>query len=1024
MSTNVIDIIVNAAKAKADVAALDTEFAGLGKAAAASGIQATAGLSAVEREIEIVRTQTKQYTQAEIERTAAMRAAAQASGNASLADAQRKAALFNQTVALKDAQAAEQGKIMSAVESEAMAQRVAAAERIRAKAAEEAAAADLAAAEASGLSARQMITTAGAASRVAGAAIPGARALGTLAGAFSVASVGQLALIVGAGVLIGELFKLGKATEEVVKIDGDWVAVTAFAISNGSLFLRSTQAQAQSAAALTGSIERVITNQQKLNEENDRGAAIQKKLETATQEAQHSMTVGTVGYGAALTRTAESADTYRKQLIGSADQQSKLTKEVAEGLKGLDAYRSITHQGTDALIEFARQQKYTDEQLDVLRRALDEDVRKMGEFAEQSAKAATHTRSLAEAIVSFNIARATASGPGFSSPQFATAADTAKFAAEIATNLRAAEQEGATFREAVIGQSSALRELQQHLRETTLTQKGYHAELSNLPPLTQQGIAEIGKISAGMKVFADHTKQAQSEARALSLATADLAAKLESAQAARDEAAGVTTSFDQQRANIRTAIDLKRHELEEKHQLTVLNNVNLSALESAQIATVQAKWVEANRLLQERLGEIEAKASAKAADDKIGLLRAEISKRYDIEADYAKRAGFTEKEQAEYLVDVRVALIKEYIGRRSKLEEDGRKHELQTEANLQNALEDERLKSDKATMTRAIKLFKDMKEAERSVGGQIGGSIIRPADEAQVKALIAQIKSLGKAYADAGHDADVVRKAFDAVDKLFGFVGRDARTLALQLKALEQYSKGDAFGGLRTSLKALGSDLINSGKLAMTFAQTLYDGFAQAIGAGENFLASLGAALVRGMTQIIAQQLLQFGMGLIASGTKDILTGVAINANPFTPGMGSALIAAGVAEVAQGVAFGAAGGVVAGLGQLAANKINPQSSATSSTAGAATDGGTGSSRDRAQQPTFINVPSGQQQSANALAGMTLRSPRLGTEIQVTLVNKLDANGTSQFLNGQNVITRHNVASHRKEMRRGLGLAPA
>jgi hypothetical protein len=76
---------------------------------------------------------------------------------------------------------------------------------------------------AAGLSAAQIARVGVAVDRMAGIHVAGARSIGLLVNAFSLASIGQLALIAGAALLIGKLFELIKAKEEVLKVDKDWL---------------------------------------------------------------------------------------------------------------------------------------------------------------------------------------------------------------------------------------------------------------------------------------------------------------------------------------------------------------------------------------------------------------------------------------------------------------------------------------------------------------------------------------------------------------------------------------------------------------------------------------------------------------------------------------------------------------------------------------------------------------------------------------------------------------------------------
>lgn len=66
------------------------------------------------------------------------------------------------------------------------------------------------------------------------------------------------------------------------------------------------------------------------------------------------------------------------------------------------------------------------------------------------------------------------------------------------------------------------------------------------------------------------------------------------------------------------------------------------------------------------------------------------------------------------------------------------------------------------------------------------------------------------------------------------------------------------------------------------------------------------------MAEYLASQIATIGQGLFVHGVADLARGIAISADPFTPGAGAALIAAGSKEMAIGGAM-MAGGTVAGV---------------------------------------------------------------------------------------------------------------
>jgi len=141
----------------------------------------------------------------------------------------------------------------STAEVAALEERLAAAEQMAAAAAAEAAAAMkllaggmTEAGDAADLTAGRIVRVGVAASRVADVAIVGGRAMSTLAGAFNVASLGQIALIAGSAILVGEMLKQASAKEKDIELTYDQIKANQELVTIQATGNKWTQALAQS----------------------------------------------------------------------------------------------------------------------------------------------------------------------------------------------------------------------------------------------------------------------------------------------------------------------------------------------------------------------------------------------------------------------------------------------------------------------------------------------------------------------------------------------------------------------------------------------------------------------------------------------------------------------------------------------------------------------------------------------------------------------------------------------------------
>jgi hypothetical protein len=297
------------------------------------------------------------------------------------------------------------------------------------------------------------------------------------------------------------------------------------------------------------------------------------------------------------------------------------------------------------------------------------------------------------------------------------------------------------------------------------------------------------------------------------------------------------------------------------------------------------------------------------------------------------------------------------------------------------------LDSDKKMMDAATKQMAAIAALNKGLGTNL--RVFNPEDKETAAALIQALSILNPALANLGKNeqsnAAYTKDVSDAIKRLTTDIGHNVQgskqlvdgllqvalhqealntaagktDVTLQKQIAELVQLRGQMAGTSQSIRSVSADLMTSvntwaasaaaatnwGDIMVSSVQALQKGIEASFAALISGSQSAGAAIIQAITGIVAHVLEQFGTMLISRGIAAILMGEAINADPFTVGMGSALIAAGVKEVAEGSILTAIGGVVSGLGGLAGGS---SAAATGSSASAAA---TGSSTSAASTPT-------------------------------------------------------------------------
>lgn len=999
-----ITMLVDTAPGQASVAELNASLTGNEKAFQANAVAASASLTQIERLL-VVRNELKQQT---VQVTAALRgenaalaeyravasqsasAAAQLSGTIKVQEdailrllveqQQLTIATTRNNVALKGYSAAVTENTVAVTGNVVANQALVVAQQETAVASE--------------LSTGHMVRVGVAISHLDGLAIHGGRSISHLTEAFSAMSLGQLAVIAGAAILIGWLVQRMHAEEKLIEINQE-------ALKLDLARAKTSEGQQNLTKDLTAlligyqvGIKSLAADQLKETEAYYALAAAEKvEDEMKARGVERSLQAQLTG-----------------KLLGVTleDQKHKYQELTEKRQKDEESL----HKTIEALVQFARESNQSTAQILAAARAYGVAGKALADLTVELTGATLAQRRL-NAVIEAQKA-----------PQV-DYTKTREGVLPLQESVKSGMSEAAAagvkrYDDQVRANSKSLGELSSAVKNHTIAMSDLNAETQQAVRRHEQLTEKHHAAAGGAKAYANEL--------------VNLTKKAEDA-----EAALLGDSFARREAAIQADIKSEREHLVINKRDRDAANAAIDREQKARLEKLSNDRVEAEQSVMVEIAKINIEGNESVIGRRLQSAQLEIALRV---AALKKDFGDTAQTQ-DLIVLYRQAKEAEYARWFLDLTTKNEKARKDAEFQMMDEVQAERLRRDKKVLDEAVRLAKNRAAAEQAVGGQIGGTLVSPASAAQVAGLTKQIQQLGPAFLEAGKDANVVKRAFDQVDKLFGFVGKDAHTLALQLKALELYGKGDAFGGLKMSLKALGSELIHGGTLAMGFADTLANAFSQSLGNSNNFIRSMGASLVQGMTAIIGQTLQQLGMRLIAHGITDILIGNAINSDPFTFGMGFPMIAAGHAEIAQGIIFGAAGGIVSGLGQAAANKINPQTGSSASSSASVTGGSSSSTsaaspaaRDRVVQPALLDVATSprsaydswvdrafgdnrrraDQEAINQRNSLQADSGPVTIELHLSADEALDL-----LMKGKGVVRLDNLGTHKQRIRRALGV---
>ena len=420
--TTKITILVDGTQGKAETAEVSKGFDGIAKSAQSSAVVTTGAMNQIEASEKALAVTTEQLVSIQNQLEAS---------TAEIATLQERLAAAEDQAATAAAQAAAAMRALAAGTTEA--------------------------GEAADLTAGRMVRVGVAASRVADVAIVGGRAMSTLAGAFSVASLGTIALIAGIGILIGYLMQMFRAKEQDIQVTYDQIK------ANQQLL----------AAQQTGNLW-TKTLAETTHDETVAKEALKQKI-SELHIARGNEADAIAGENRGLKEAARNQEDLRTKLVMYAYAMVASTGTIVENTeKRLEAEQGMLKEA-EKLMDLRAAQGLSTEAMKAEMRTMSEDKNVLDMLIESINRGTYAEKQFAEGHSALGRIKQKVAYDFAESEKKATKATLeAAVAAEI-------EREGLTKSQAVLKQADAnMKLMEEHTKDNTKALRAYNNELVNL----------------------------------------------------------------------------------------------------------------------------------------------------------------------------------------------------------------------------------------------------------------------------------------------------------------------------------------------------------------------------------------------------------------------------------------------------------------------------------------------------------------------------------------------------------------
>jgi hypothetical protein len=739
--------------------------------------------------------------------------------------------------------------------------------------------------------------------RMGGVSLGAGRAMGQLTAFFSAATMGQIAFVAGAAILIEVISKLIKQQYEYI------------AVSEAGLKLDIVNAKTQEGHnKIIEDAQHLILGLKSSYEERAKAeknlADIQAAEITAGKQLQDVHKEDVIVSGSAIgalmgwNTTAQQANETRM----------KTDEHVRSNIEQLTLLYHTTDVSREAIQKFAERAHFTNEQMQELTAGFND-----------AAKAAERYNL---AVLNGSIAQVDFT-------------KTAKYLYDtvgvVTEGMKAAQLAGMSYDDQIRANSKTLADYSKAIRDHLI-------ELRRLPADVQEAVRRYNELYQNVGALA-------AAERGMANELDNLRKKQEETAAAADD---TTNKFDVQEAKIRAEATRTIEHLKEMYKGYVesrkLNAAELMKLQQEereaemiaqtimfqQLTANNNKRVELMQATEDRIAKIETKAD----EDTITRGLATIHAQEAIDADALQKAGFARVEAQQYAQRIMLANEAEFWRKIHKIwdEEYAKLPQIVAKTDEEVRRIDE--EADRRRLADVIKNLKEIAAVRAALQRDMaarGGQFL-PIDDAQLREATAILKELGLTVGE--------------VDKHFGSASRSAQDLLNRVRQLKQESEQgttafqklrDALVGAAVQMGATKTAAQEMQEVTAAALKELESGIVSAFESITSGTATFGEAMKKLTFDLIATIAEKWGEFFIAKGIADIF---------FDPPLGAAELAAGAALLAlAGALKGLASGATSGAG-----------AGSTASAGAAASAGPTASQ-RAQNPVLVPInASGLQQA--------------------------------------------------------------
>jgi uncharacterized protein YukE len=790
-------------------------------------------------------------------------------------------------------------------------------------------------------------------------------------------------LITIGGSLIGKLYELIQTKKELIEIDEKQVAVDALRAKSLSSVSSVAGEQAQQGTALSRvNADMVASFHLLANEQSEYEKNTKRLIEVvgALATKQH---IEVVPNSIFVRKSTADLNEETATLNATLGEQEKAMQPAIESLRVIKSLYGLT---TDQLLAYAEQTGSSTGQLEFFRKQIDSDLPALRALANEIASNTNKMADMERQAILTGLAVQQIKPPKLDLDFLRSLSQdpNARIGAAVQSAMGgftqgppSVEQLFGAIRPELEGVRKEFRENAAALASNQAEAKAlYNTYVGQLDPMYQQWMQRLDAADQNMKAFTDHTKQAESAARALANTTSTLQKELEQAKAAAS--ANDTGSLDARREQEEAAYQDRLRDLARNNQATRQNLDIALSIHKYHLAQIGSDTAKAYEAITNRVAEILATGEINDYDRHKAL----IQKQVNDDIAFMRQLGVDKT-----TINIRTGQLREaheaqffrwFIEESEKVN----KQLLSDGIAYDKAVTEQRLAQSEAwfkgQLQQAEIYNKQIEALQQRFGKKQGGH-----------AVTLDMRDLD----DVNTRLEVLGATVESVDQHFGSGSKNLAQFSLRLRAIELIAQGHPFKALAIEAQQLSEQMRNSQTDAERWASFLTNAVNQMgsnIESGFEGLVNGTATFAQVMKKIIfdliASMAEQWGSYYLALGIADLFW------NP----------AKGAAELAAGAALMALAGVLHALGGS-----HQQSTAASASAGAGASrsgaaNATTATPDRQREPRTTIVPFPTSAARTVIVNQVLNEGETRNWLESTFNGHMKKSGTLTRGNIQNL----------------------